>query len=78
MRAARSYGTRSQIDTAPRRAGSLASREVSGLSLVELEEEMCEAESRSPSRCGGDGVYSQEGKIQKVRGAGGGASPAWW
>ena len=42
-----------------------------GLSLVELEEEMCEAESW----CGGDGVYSQEGKIQKVRGAGGGASP---
>ena len=56
-------------------AAAAASPRTRGLSLVELEEEMCEAESRSPSRCGGDGVYSQEGKIQKVRGAGGGASP---
>ena len=38
---------------------------------ISLVEEEYEAESR----CGGDGVYSQEGKIQKVRGAGGGASP---
>ncbi len=41
-----------------------------GLSLVEWSEEVYDAESR----CGGDGVYTQEGKIQKVRGAGG-ASP---
>ena len=46
-------------------AAAAASPRTRGLSLVELEEEMCEAESRSPSRCGGDGVYSQEGKIQK-------------
>ena len=54
-------------------AAAAASPRTRGLSLVELEEEMYEAESR----CGGDGVYSQEGKIQKVRGvAAGGAHPA--
>ena len=52
-------------------AAAAASPRTRGLSLVEEEYE-------AESRCGGDGVYSQEGKIQKVRGvaAAGGAPPA--